>query len=79
MSNSLNDLNAHLFDQLARLSSATLTAEQLETEAKRAEAMVSIADQINRGADLRIKAAKLFAEHGSDVLHMLPQIGKAHE
>lgn len=77
MKNKLSDLNNHLFAQLERLSEESLTAEQIEQEAKRAEAIVSLADQITRGADLQLKAATLFAHHGAAVLPMLPQIGKA--
>ena len=71
---SLSELNNHLFAQLGRLPAEEMTAEQIEQEAKRAEAIVSVADQITRNADLQIKAAKLFAQHGAPVLNMLPQI-----
>lgn len=77
MTNSLSDLNKHLFDQLDRMASGDMTPEQIETEVKRAEAIVSIADSVSRNADLQLKAAKLFAEHGQGVLPHLPQIGQA--
>ena len=73
--NKLTDLNNHLFAQLERLGDEDLTPEQIETEAQRAKAIVDVADQITGNADLQLKAAKLFAEHGSAVLPMLPQIG----
>lgn len=79
MSNSLQDLNKHLFDQLARLSDPNLDAEQMELEAKRAEAIVAISDQSTKIADLSIKAAKLYAENGNAVLNMLPKIGSDTE
>lgn len=79
MKNKLSDLNNHLFAQLERLSDDDMTAEAIEHEAKRAEAIVSLADQITRNADLQLKAAKLFADHGAQILPMLPQIGKAQE
>ena len=72
---SLADLNAHLFDQLDRLSAPNMTADQISSEVKRAGAMVDIADKISANADLSLKAAKLFAEHGRVVLPHLPQIG----
>lgn len=75
MKNKLTDLNNHLFAQLERLSEEGMDAEKLELEVKRSEAMVSVADQITSNADLQLKAAKLFAEHGAGVLPMLPQIG----
>lgn len=77
MNNKLSDLNSHLFLQLERLGSKDLSAEQLEQEVKRASAITEVASRITANADLQLKAAKLFAEHGNQVLSMLPQIGKA--
>jgi len=71
---SLTELNAHLFAQLERLGKADLSADEIEQEAKRAKAIASMADQITLNADLQLKAARLFAEHGQAVLPMLPQI-----
>lgn len=64
MKNKLADLNDHLFAQLERLSEEGLTAEQIEQEAKRGEAIVSVADSIIRNADLTFKAATFVANHG---------------
>jgi hypothetical protein len=64
MKNKLADLNNHLFAQLERLSDEALTPEQIEQESKRGEAIVAIADQIIRNADLSFKAATLVANHG---------------
>ncbi len=75
MKNKLSDLNDHLFAQMERLSVEGITPEQLEIEVKRAEAMVAVADQISSNADLQLRAARLFADHGAAVLPMLPQIG----
>jgi hypothetical protein len=72
---SLADLNNHLFAQLDRLTDRKLTPEETEIEIKRAGAMIGIADRISSNADLSLKAAKLFAEHGKAVLPHLPQIG----
>lgn len=77
MKNKLGDLNNHLFAQLERLADESLTPEQIEQEAKRADAIVSVADRIVGNADLQLKAAKLFAEHGQGVLPMLPKIGSS--
>jgi len=77
--NKLTDLNDHLFAQLERLADESLDADQLEAEVKRADAIVQVADQITGNAELQLKAAKIFAEHGATVLPMLPQIGKATE
>lgn len=62
--NKLVDLNDHLFMQLERLSEEGLTAEEIEQEAKRGEAMVAVADTIIRNADLTFKAATFVAQHG---------------
>ena len=75
MKNKLDDLNDHLFAQLERLADESMTAEEINNEVKRADAMVSVADQITGNAELRLKAAKLYAEHGDKILPHLPQIG----
>lgn len=76
---SLSGLKQHLFQQLERISNGNLTAEELEAEVSRTEAIVSLADQVTEASKMQLTAAKLFAEHGQGVLHMLPQIGKATE
>jgi hypothetical protein len=47
--NKLTDLNNHLFAQLERLSDESLTAEQIDLEVKRSEAIVGVAEQIAQG------------------------------
>lgn len=79
MKNKLSDLNNHLFAQLERLSQEDLTVEQIEQEVKRTDAIVSVSDQLVKNADLQLKAAKLFADHGQAVLPHLPMIGRASE
>ena len=74
--NRMSDLKDHLFAQLERLGDETLTAEQITAEAKRAEAIIGIADQITENAKMQLAAARLFADHGDKILPMLPQIGK---
>ncbi len=78
MKNKLGDLNNHLFAQLERLSDEGLSAEQIEQEVKRAGAMVDVADKITGNAELQLKAAKLYAEHGEKIVGHLPQIGKSN-
>ncbi len=75
MSNRLSDLNDHLFSQIDRLTRDDMDADQVDTEVKRTQSIVSLANQIVGNADLQLKAAKLFAEHGKGILPMLPQIG----
>lgn len=78
MKNKLTDLNNHLFAQLERLGDEDLTAEQIEQESKRADAIVSIAEQIVRNANITLKAAAIIANHGDRFMPMLPMIeGKA--
>lgn len=79
MKNKLSDLNNHLFAQLERLSDESLDADRIEAEVKRTDAIVSVADQITANANLQLKAAKLFADHGAQILPHLPQIGKSSE
>lgn len=74
MTKGLADLTDHLFAQMARLDDPNLKASDIEAEAKRAAAMVSVSDQILNGAKLQVDAAKLFASHGSKVLDHLPQV-----
>jgi hypothetical protein len=73
--NNLSDLNNHLFAQIERLSDEELTPEQIEIEAKRGEAIVSVADQIIRNAALQIQAAKIAFDGGSDPVPYLPAPG----
>lgn len=74
MKNKLSDLNDYLFAQLERLGEEDLTAEQIELEAKRAEAMVEVADRIVGNAAMQLKAASLLVEHGEYIRPMLPAI-----
>lgn len=77
MKNKLGDLNNHLFAALERLGDETMTPEQIEAEAKRADAIVAVADQITENAKTMLVAARLYAEHGDKIRPMLPQIGKS--
>lgn len=77
MKNKMSDLKDHLFAQIERLANENLTAEQIDTEVKRSEAMVGLADQITEGNKLQLAAAKLFAEHRDIILPHLPMIGKS--
>ncbi|CAA2142821.1 hypothetical protein [Hyphomicrobium sp. ghe19] len=74
MKNKLIDLNNHLFAQLERLGDEELTADQIEKEVKRTEAIVIISKEIIANADLALKGARLVAEHGAHVGRYLPMI-----
>lgn len=75
----MGDLNNHLFAQLERLANEAMTPDELEAEVRRTDAIVAVADQIARTADLQLKAARLFADHGAQVLPLLPMIGGRSE
>jgi len=79
MKNKLSNMTDHLFAQLERLSDDGMNPEQIETEAKRATAIVAVADRITDNARTQLAAAKLFAEHGAAVMPLLPQIGQAKD
>lgn len=74
MKNKLTDLNNHLFAQLERLSDEELTSEKIADEVKRAEAVVAVAEQIVKNADLQLKAVTILANHGDRFKPMLPMI-----
>lgn len=74
MKNKLTDLNDHLFAQIERLSDESLTPEQIETESKRGQAIVAVADQIIRNASLTVQAAKIISDHGLDPTRHLKHI-----
>lgn len=75
MKNKLTDLNDHLFMQLERLSDEDLSLDDLEKEVSRADAIVAVSDRIVNNAELQLKAAKLYAEHGAYIEKRLPAIG----
>lgn len=74
MKNRLTDLNDHLFMELERLGDEDMTPEQIDAEAKRAQAMVDVADKIIDNAKLSLAGAKLVAEHGDRCIKHLPMI-----
>lgn len=79
MKNKLTDLNDHLFMMLERLNDEDIDAEKIEQEAKRADAIVDVADMIIRNADLQLKAATLLAGHGYHFEPHLKQIAPGAE
>lgn len=59
--NKLSDLNDHLFAALERLNDEELTSEQIESEAKRADAIMGISDKIIANAKITLDAMKLIS------------------
>lgn len=79
MNNKLINLDDHLFMAIERLNEEDLTEEQIENEARRAEAIVALADKVIENSRTKLAAAKLWAEHGDKVMPMLPKIGGPSE
>ena len=75
MKNKLSDLNDHLFAQIERLSDEKLTAEEIEREVKRCDAIVDVADKIIQNASLHVQAAKILSDHGIDPTSRLSALG----
>lgn len=74
MKNRLVDLNNHLFAQIERLGEEDMSAEKIDAEVKRTDAIVAVSEQIILNADLCLKAAKLVADHGDRFKSVLPMI-----
>ena len=72
--NRLKDLNDHLFAQMERLSEEGISAEQIEAEVKRTDAIVAVSDQIIANANFHLKAATMIAQHGDRFKKSLPMI-----
>lgn len=72
MKNKLTDLNDILFETIERLNSEDLKPDQIESEIKRAGAIVQVADRVVNNAKLQLDAAKLIADNGGDLRKRLP-------
>ena len=58
MKNTLTDLNNYLFESLERIMDDDLSAEELDKEIKRSEAVTSVARTIISNGDLALRAMK---------------------
>ena len=67
MKNTISDLNNYLFEQLERLNDDDLTAEQLERELSKADAVVKISGQIIQSGELAFRTMKHMDEYGYNV------------
>lgn len=79
MKNKLVDLNNHLFAQLERLSEEGLSAEQIEMEVSRTDAIVDVSEQVVKNAELQLKAIKILADHGDRFKAHLTMIAASPE
>jgi hypothetical protein len=73
--NKLSDLNDHLFAALERLNDEELTAEQIESEAKRADAIMGISDKIIANAKITLDAMKLISIGNLDLTEIPESFG----
>lgn len=64
MRNTLNDLSNYLFESIERLNDDSLSAEELEIEIKRADAVGKTAKTIIENASLALSAKKHMDEYG---------------
>lgn len=71
MRNSLEDLNGYLFEQLERLNDEDV---DIDTEAKRAQAINSVARQVLESGRLALDGAKLVAEYNGIDNTKLPKM-----
>lgn len=71
----LTALSGHLFDQLERMNDDSLTAEQIEDEFKRSQAMVGISKTIVDTAKVALEGEKFKKELGYKSETLPPMIG----
>lgn len=72
---SINALNGHLHDQLAKLLNPDISNEDLEVEIKRSKAISNISSQILEGERVLNERARIIAEHRPKMLEGLLGIG----
>lgn len=72
---SINALNGHLHDQLAKLLNPDISNEDLEVEIKRSKAISNISSQILEGERVLNERARIIAEHQPKMLEGLLGIG----
>lgn len=71
----LNDLNEYLFQEMDRLTNEDLSAEDLEKEIKRSDALQKIAKSVIDNGSLALQAKKHLDEYGQGDNVKLPLIG----
>lgn len=68
----LNELDQHLFAMLDRLDEEGMSAEDIEKEARRAEALVATSDRIIDNQKLRLSAALRLLIEGDQTHGLAP-------
>ena len=71
----LNDLNEYLFQEMDRLTNEDLSAEELDKEIKRSDALQKVAKTIIDNGTLALQAKKYLDEYGKGDAVELPLIG----
>ena len=66
MKNNLSALNDYLFESIERIQSDDLSAEELEREIKRAEAVTEVAKVIVQNGELALKTMRHMEEYGAE-------------
>lgn len=76
MKNTLSDLNNYLFECIERITDDELSAEELDKEIKRSNAVQNVAKNIIENSKLALDAKKHFDEYGIDCNVNLPLLEK---
>lgn len=71
----LNDLNEYLFQEMERLTNEDLSAEELDKEIRRSDALQKVAKTIIDNGILALQAKKHLDEYGQGDKVELPLIG----
>ena len=71
----LNDLNEYLFQEMDRLTNEDLSADELDNEIKRSDALQKIAKTVIDNGALALQAKKYLDEYGEGDKVELPLIG----
>lgn len=72
MKNTLVDVNNYLFEAMERLNDDSLSAEELEKEMNRADAVTKVAKTIIDNTNLALNIKKHLAEYGQDKGYQIP-------
>lgn len=75
MKNTLVDLNNYLFESLERINDDSLSAEELEKEIRRSDAVQKVAKTIIESGNLALQAKKHMDEYGVGENISLPLLG----
>lgn len=71
----LNDLNEYLFQEMDRLTNEDLSADELDKEIRRSDALQKIAKTVIDNGALALQAKKYLDEYGEGDKVELPLIG----